>query len=338
MTVRERFQKLMAGDSEIDESPVIEWASWWDETIVEWEKDGMPKSMSDYELFDYFRLDKNTQFWIPHYRDDCPKPENQTSGSGMITGQEDYEKLKKYLLPEDAIERLKNKIQETIPLYKKGETIVWYTLEGYFWFPRVLFGPEAHLYAFYDEPDLYHSICEDLCNWHIRMIHEFGKYMKADFMTIAEDLSYNLGPMISEEMFKEFLAPYYRRIIPEIKKYGTKVFIDSDGKIDRAIPWFLDVGIDGVLPLERKAGVDINKLREEYPDLLMIGGFDKTCMFHGKDAIEQEIKRLLPTVRSGKYLLAMDHQTPPGTTMDSYRSYIQLLREYGRQACKDNQK
>ena len=78
----------------------------------------------------------------------------------------------------------------------RGYACLLYT-SGFFWFPRELFGPEAHLYAFYDEPELYHRICEDLCEWHIRIIQEFGRYMKADFMTIAEDMSYNLGPMLS---------------------------------------------------------------------------------------------------------------------------------------------
>ena len=57
-------------------------------------------------------------------------------------------------------------------------------------------------------------------------------------MVISEDMSYNNGPMLSEELFDEFMLPYYQRIIPEIKKHGTKVIIDSDGDISMMIPWF----------------------------------------------------------------------------------------------------
>ena len=334
MTVRERFCKLMNGDRTIDESPVIEWACWWDKTLEEWERDGMPAKMTDHELYQYFELDAHTQFWFPHYKKGCPKAKCAYNGPGIIQDESDYERLKPYFFPEDGVEQMKKQIEETLPLYEKGEMLVWYTLNGYFWFPRELFGPEAHLYAFYDYPELYHRICEDLCQWHIKMIHEFGKYMKADFMTIAEDLSYNLGPMLSEEMFDEFITPYYERIIPEIKKYGTKVFVDTDGKVDKAVPWFLKSGVEGVLPLERQSGVDVNELRKTYPELLMIGGFDKRCMFEGKEAIKKEVERLLPAIRSGRYLIGMDHQTPPGTSMENYRYYISLLREYGKQACK----
>ena len=335
MTIRERFHKLMNGDSTLDQAPVIEWASWWDLTLREWEAAGMPEGMDTQSLYEYFGLDKNTQFWFPHRREDCPRPKSQFNGPGIVQNEADYDRLRKYLLPEDAVERMKRYIEATIPLYEKGETIVWYTLEGFFWFPRELFGPEAHLYAFYDYPELYHRICEDLAEWHIRIIHEFGQYMHADFMTIAEDMSYNLGPMISRDLFEEFIKPYYERVIPEIKKYGTKVFVDSDGKVDMAVPWFLEAGVEGFLPLERKSGVDINELRRKYPDLLMIGGFDKTSLFRGKEAIRQEVLRLLPVIRSGKYLISMDHQTPPGTTLENYRYYLSLLREFAPQACKD---
>jgi uroporphyrinogen-III decarboxylase len=154
-------------------------------------------------------------------------------------------------------------------------------------------------------------------------------------MTIAEDMSYNHGPMISEATFREFLLPYYKRIIPEIKKYGTKVFVDTDGNVEMMLPWLMDAGVDGVLPLERQAGVDLPKYRKKYPNFLFIGGFDKMCMLKGKEAIRQEVERLLPVVRSGRYIMSMDHQTPPGTTLENYRYYIELMKQTALQACKD---
>ena len=32
--------------------------------------------------------------------------------------------------------------------------------------------------------------------------------------------------------------------------------VDTDGDVTRMVPWLQEVGIDGVLPLERQAGVD----------------------------------------------------------------------------------
>lgn len=334
MTTRERFYKVMEKDPSIDRSPVLEWAMWWDKTIEGWEAEGLPAGLNDEELFSYFGLDSITQFWFPHYKEDCPKPESQYVGPGIVQDEEDYHRLRKYFLPEDAVERMKDKILFTIPRHEKGETVVWYTVNGFFWFPRELFGDEAHLYAFYDYPELYHEICEELLSWQIKQIDSFAKYMKADFMTIAEDMSYNKGSMISKNLFDEFMLPYYKHLIPEIKKYGTKVFVDSDGDVSQMIPWFMEAGVDGILPLERQAGVDLVAYREKYPDFLFLGGFDKMCVLKDKKAIKQEFERILPVIESGGYLPGMDHQTPPGTTMENYRYYVKLLKEYGTRACK----
>ena len=54
----------------------------------------------------------------------------------------------------------------------------------------------------------------------------------------------------------------------------------------------------------------------------------------GKEAIKAEFDRLLPVIESGRYIPSMDHQTPPGTTIDDYRYYVQLLKEYSQRACK----
>ena len=334
MTIRENFHKLMNGDPTLDAAPAIEWAVWWNKTLEEWEEAGMPKNMSQEEVFHYFGLDNNTQFWFPALKPDCPKINLGHGTPIIIRDEEDYARLRDYLLPDNSVERMMEKIQKTIPKYEKGETIVWYTLQGFFWFPRVLFGDEAQLYAFYDYPELYHQICEDLLEWQIKMLHKFAQYMKADFMTIAEDMSYNHGSLISKELFDEFMAPYYKRLIPEIKKYGTRVFVDTDGRVDDLIPWFMECGVEGILPLERQAGVDLVEYRKKYPDFLFIGGFDKMCLMKGKKEIDREFERLLPVIESGKYMLGVDHQTPPGTTMENYRYYIKRLREYAQRACK----
>ena len=40
-----------------------------------------------------------------------------------------------------------------------------------------------------------------------------------------------------------------------------------------------------------------------------------------------EFARILPAVRAGGYIPAVDHQTPPDVTMENYRIFVRLLRE-----------
>jgi uroporphyrinogen-III decarboxylase len=140
-------------------------------------------------------------------------------------------------------------------------------------------------------------------------------------------MSYNNGPMLSKELFDEFIKPYYDKVIPALKKHNIIPIIDSDGDISMPSQWFSDVGVKGILPLERQAGVDLAKLRKEHPGMIFIGHFDKMTMSRGEAAIRTEFERLLPIAAKGGFLISCDHQTPPGVSYTDYQLYLSLFRE-----------
>lgn len=334
MTARERFLKCMNFDTP-DRLPMIEWASWWDKTIERWKGEGLDTTASG-GLSEWQSIKKNAgldldlQAWIGFLTKDTPKPAYH--GAPIVESMEDYERIRPTLFPENPVDE--NQLRMFSEMQKKGEAIVWITLEGPFWGPRTLLGIENHLYAFYDEPELMHRINRDLCEYNKRVFDKVLTYLTPDFMTFAEDMSYNLGPMISEKMFDEFMLPYYKEMIPAIKKAGTKVFIDSDGDISEPIDWFKRAGIEGILPLERQAGVDLEALRKRHPDFLFIGHFDKMTMPKGEEAMRAEFERLLPVMRQGGFVPSVDHQTPPGVSLENYRIYLKLLKEYCEKAVR----
>jgi hypothetical protein len=93
-------------------------------------------------------------------------------------------------------------------------------------------------------------------------------------------------------------------------------------------PWLQEVGVAGVLPLERQAKVDGMALRGQFPRLRMIGHFDKMTMNRGEAAMRDEFERLVPLMKSGGFIPSVDHQTPPGVSLEQYRLYLRLLEEY----------
>jgi uroporphyrinogen-III decarboxylase len=150
-------------------------------------------------------------------------------------------------------------------------------------------------------------------------------------MTFSEDMSYNNGPMLSEELFDTFMLPYYQRVVPRLKEYGVRVIVDSDGDITKPAAWFERAGIEGILPLERQAGVDLQLLRRRHPRQLYVGAFDKMVMHHGEAALRAEFERLLPVARQGGFAISVDHQTPPAVSLEDYRLFLRLFREYAAQ-------
>ena len=216
--------------------------------------------------------------------------------------------------------------------HKRGELAVWFTLDGFFWFPRTLLGIERHLFAFYDQPELMHRINDDLLEFNKYLLKGIAKIIEPEFMTFAEDMSYNHGPMISKALFNEFLAPYYRELTPLVRAPKRRADGGFGRQRERCLPWFIDGGVEGLLPWERQSGVDIARVRQNHPRFAMIGAFDKMTMNQGDEAMRAEFERLLPVMRLGGFIPSVDHQTPPGVSLEQYRDYLALMWEYTERA------
>lgn len=328
MNTRERFRAVMEFKP-FDRLPLLEWAVWWDKTIERWHGEGLPPALTDrYAICRHFGLDIYKQEWFAVCGPACPKPVSH--GSGIIESKEDYERILPHLYPEHAVdvERWQRWAEEQ----QKGDVALWFTVDGFFWFARRLLGIERHLYAFYDQPDLLHRINSDLTEWILTVIEQVCTICTPDFMTFGEDMSYNNGPMLSRDLFNEFMRPYYDLVIPTLRSNRIIPIIDSDGDIAIPAHWFGTAGLEGILPLERQAGVDIASLRQEHPMMKFIGHFDKMVMDKGEAAMRAEFDRLLPIAAKGGFLVSCDHQTPPGVSYKSYKTYIALFNEYATKA------
>lgn len=333
MTVKERFLNTLNFKPCDDRGPMVEWAAWWDKTIDRWRQEGpeeIREDMSYEDIQDHFGLDKLLMLSGSPKSKGFPKPAQH--GGGVIVDEKGYEEVLPFLYTEERIESLIQRALSLKERHDKGEIALRLWLDGYFWFPRGLFGIENHMYAFYDYPELMKRINHDLASFNLRVVKRLFEVLLPDMVGFAEDMSYNHGPMLSYDCFKEFIMPYYQMVIPEIKKHGVKVLIDSDGDIAEMIPWMRESGIEGVYPLEKQAGVDIVQIRKDYKDFIMLGGYDKMVMVQGEAEMRAEFERILPVMRSGGYIPSVDHQTPPGVSLENYKIYIKLFQEYSKKA------
>jgi hypothetical protein len=330
MNDRERFLAAMSGAAPDDRMPMVETLGWWEETIERWEGEGLPRGLSREGLMEFFGLD------VVRVIGAAPQvPPAKSHDAPVVCGRREYEALRPALFSAQCFDSLKRQGDELAAAHEAGEFSMRFVLSGFFWFPRSLFGIEPHLYAFYDEPDLMKSMNSELLDFSLRAIDALFSVLKPDFAGLSEDMSYNNGPMLSKDMFDEFLLPYYKVLTAELHSRGVPILADSDGDVTALIPWLLEAGIDGIYPLERQAGVDIAEIRRAHPDFIMMGGYDKMAMNRGESAIRAEFERILPVMRSGRFVASVDHTTPPGVSFDDYRLYVRVFREYCERAARE---
>lgn len=126
----------------------------------------------------------------------------------------------KWRLTPSTTTRFKNPdlhLANATPAAARGEMIIQ-CLVGAYMYLRSLIGPEELLYAFHDQPELIHDCMRTWVEPADAVISVHQKVVTLDEIFFAEDICYNHGPLISPDMMKEFLIPYYQQVIHNVKR------------------------------------------------------------------------------------------------------------------------
>ncbi len=202
-------------------------------------------------------------------------------------------------------------------------------------YPCGFFGTLVHLigyqnvfYLYYDAPDLVHDILRHLTTLWIGVWEEVLADVKIDCCHIWEDMSSTMGTMVSPAHFAEFMAPCYRRITDFLRGKGVDIIlVDTDGNIEKLIPQFLEAGVTGMYPMETSAGMDVVKLRKQYPRFQMMGGVPKYDMALGPQRIEEFLTPVAALLKHGGYVPTGDHCISPGVSWEQFKYYRNRLNE-----------
>lgn len=204
---------------------------------------------------------------------------------------------------------------------------ITFNFSGPFWQLREWLGFENLCTMFHDDPDFVREMVGFWEEYVARLMERAFRCLVPDVVHISEDMAYKGFSMISPFMTREFLLPTYRRWGELIRGAGCPLYaVDSDGFVGELIPIWLEAGIRVCDPMEVAAGNDIVALRKEFGRKMAFrGGVDKRAMAKGGKAIEEEIRRITPVVKSGGYIPGCDHAVPPDVSWPDYVRYVGLL-------------
>ncbi len=353
MTNRELFYNIMHYGS-FDRMPVIHWTG-WPETLERWYGEGLPRDKNihdvlgtkphwagtgvDVGLFPKFeeetledlgdsRIYRDTsgvvcQAWknqsnIPHYLDFTLKT------------PADWEKHYKWRLQPDP-KRVGDPAVFAANLARteaSGLPITFWTGSLMGWI-RDWMGVENLAYFMYDHRDVFSEMVMTIADLVCWGADQILPKIKVDMGFGWEDICGRSGPFVSPDIFRECVAPGYKKIRAKLEQYGVKLYgIDSDGDVSALVGPWLEAGVNVQFPIE--VGVwkaDGMTYRRKYgKELRIIGHFDKMTLEKSYDAVEAEIKRLLPLMKDGGYMMMPDHLITPGVSLADYKWYLEQVR------------
>jgi len=358
MNQRAALRAILHGERP-EELCQFEWGYWW-ETIARWRAEGMPADQEPWEaagITYYDRVPVATRFY-PGFTTEVLsetaetrtvrdwmgviKEESKTATAlprflkHPVASLADFDALKSRLDPNTPgrFPEQWEAVVRTLPTHDYA-LVMGGTEISFFGWHRDLMGVENLLVAYYDQPELIHAISEQhlafLKTLYTRLVRE----VQFDFIFMWEDMSFKNGPLISPALMREFMLPYYQDFISYFKSLGDyKVLVDSDGDVHQLLPLMLEAGVDGMLPFEVAAGMDVCEIRREYPELIIAGGIDKREIAGGRAAIDRELERVLPFMFAHRrYLPTLDHHVPPEVSYADFLYYLERTRAIYHACC-----
>jgi uroporphyrinogen decarboxylase len=185
------------------------------------------------------------------------------------------------------------------------------------------------------------SFAKKLLEIQTRYCLEIGKqYIDSgvNIIIINEDLGDIHGPFIAPKLLKEKVIPYLKSLCEAFKKRGAKVILHSDGNLNLILDDLLELGIDGLHPIERKANMNLKEIKNLYGDKIsIIGNVDASILLPlgTYEDVKKQIKECIKVAApGGGYIFASDHSLHPGIPGKKIRFLFKTAEKFKKYPIK----
>jgi uroporphyrinogen decarboxylase len=107
---------------------------------------------------------------------------------------------------------------------------------------------------------------------------------------------------------------------------GLRVIFHSDGNIMEILENLVAAGIDGLNPLEKAAGMDVEEIRRTHPSLILVGGMDVSRLlpFGTPEEIRRETRRMIREVGAdGRLLIGSSTEVGNDVPLANYLAFLE---------------
>ena len=320
MSYRERFRKTMFYEKP-DRVPYFE-EGIREEVIDAWRRQGLAP---DIDISRMFPSDPREEI----QPDMDPRPDLDL-WPGDRSGLGDLEKR---LDPADP-ERLPSDWLVRAPVLQNEDTVRMLRVHRGFFVSMGVYGWDQLtrvMVALIEDPDFIHDAMAIWGNFAAEMAERVLKDVDCDAAVFSEPIGGNDGPLISPQMYEEFVLASYRPVFDVLHRYGVKtIILRTYANARLLIPTFLKWGFNGLWACEVNTdAMDYRDLRREFGrDLRLIGGIDLDALRRGKDAIRREIEeKVPPLLADGGYVPLADGRVREDVPFSVYAYYRNLLQE-----------
>ena len=175
-----------------------------------------------------------------------------------------------------------------------------------------------------------------------KIFHKVGQIQFEIFRKIIEfdtvgayaaidDIAYTEGLMISTEILRENLFPWYKKMGKVCNKKNIPFIYHSDGKLWEIIDDLLDCGFNAIHPIEPKA-MSIEEVNHKYKGkLCLLGNIEMDTLIRGStEEVEKLVLRnLINIAKEGFYACGSSNTITTPMPVKNVRVIIDTVRKFG---------
>ena len=243
----------------------------------------------------------------------------------------DKNDLKKLMIPDPDADYRFDKIKSVMNEIGDEKAII-IRLRDVFSQPRDLMGFEGLLLSFYTQPELIHELMEISVDYNSKLAERAMK-LGGEIIVVGDDIADNSGLLLSPDMFREHILPYFKKLIHNFKSLGFYVIKHSDGNIMDVLEDLIDTGIDCIDPIDPLGGMDIAYIKIKYGNRICIkGNVDcvSTLVDKSPDDVRNETKNcILKASIGGGHIISSSNSIHAGINPANYKVFLDTIKEYG---------
>jgi len=155
-----------------------------------------------------------------------------------------------------------------------------------------------------------------------------------DFLWLGEDLGTQEAPIISMELFRKHIRPYYERFCDMAKAFDVTAMIHTCGSSSWAYEDFIEIGIKAVDTLQPEAkNMSPKYLKEHFGGRLAFHGCISTAGPVAYGSVQDVIDNVRDTLEimmpGGGYCLAPTHQLQDNSPTENVIAMYEAAKKYG---------
>jgi len=224
------------------------------------------------------------------------------------------------------------KISRLIGRYGRTHSIAGGILGAVFEGPWYLRGMDQFLADMLLNKDYAHALVDLVAGWHLKAGLKLIR-MGCDLILAGDDLGAQDRLLISPELFREFVKPWYGKLFGAFKRADPSVKIATHicGYVEPIIDDLIETGVDVLNPVQPLA-MDPARLKKRYGARLSFWGAvddQRVLPLGSPEEVAVEVRlRLAQLAPGGGYILCSSHNVQPGTPIENIHAYYRAAENY----------